>query len=108
MTNKVYAGGARNIGIDYPIESEYTQFIDGDDLLYSNKSLDILHDHLKDLNTDILVFNWVRTKENSLECIKSEASDKTLSSLLNRLGNCPWNGAPLHTIRSSMVEKFIE
>ena len=39
LFEKVYAGGARNVGIDYPIDSEYTQFIDGDDLLYSNNSL---------------------------------------------------------------------
>ena len=54
------------------------------------------------------MFNWVRTKENSLECVKSEAYGKSLSESLDMLGNCPWNGAPLHTIRSSMVERFIE
>jgi glycosyltransferase involved in cell wall biosynthesis len=38
-TKKIYAGGCRNIGLDYNIKSEYTYLIDSDDWLYNNDVL---------------------------------------------------------------------
>ena len=43
LKEKRYAGGARNEGIDYPIDSEYTWFIDSDDWLYDENVLKRLH-----------------------------------------------------------------
>jgi hypothetical protein len=58
MDKKLNAGGARNIGIDYDIDSEYMWFIDGDDFIYSDNSLMKAYENLKDLKTDILLFKW--------------------------------------------------
>lgn len=46
---KRYAGGCRNIGIDYPLDCEYYYFMDSDDYLYSNKSLEKVYNASKDL-----------------------------------------------------------
>lgn len=54
---KRYAGGCRNIGIDYPLDCEYMYFVDSDDYLYSNDSLKIMYINLQD-KPDILLFNW--------------------------------------------------
>lgn len=39
--HRVYNGGARNWGIRYPIESKYTLFLDSDDWLRYDTSLEI-------------------------------------------------------------------
>lgn len=46
VTEKLYAGGCRNIGINWPISSQYTLFIDSDDWLYDNNVLQQLHDEI--------------------------------------------------------------
>jgi glycosyltransferase involved in cell wall biosynthesis len=43
LDEKKYAGGARNAGIDFPVECEYYYFLDSDDMLASSDSLSILH-----------------------------------------------------------------
>ena len=47
---KRYNGGGRNVGIDYPIESKYTLFIDDDDVFYSNDCFQKLYDKICDKN----------------------------------------------------------
>lgn len=37
VDEKMYAGGCRNIGMDWPVESEYTWFLDSDDWLASDR-----------------------------------------------------------------------
>ena len=41
---KRYNGGGRNVGIDYPIESRYTLFIDDDDIFDSPNCFEELHE----------------------------------------------------------------
>lgn len=43
-SKKIYAGGCRNIGIDFAVESKYTVFIDSDDWLYERHTLQKIHD----------------------------------------------------------------
>jgi glycosyltransferase involved in cell wall biosynthesis len=54
---KRYAGGCRNIGIDYPVECEYVYFIDSDDYLYSDMSLRKIYDALGE-KPDMLLIGW--------------------------------------------------
>lgn len=107
MDKKLNAGGARNIGIDYDIDSEYMWFIDGDDFIYSDNSLMKAYENLKDLKTDILLFKWQRIYEKN-ESTTFNGSDTLFEKWKYRLANCPWNGAPLHITKSSIVQKFIE
>ena len=46
MLDKVYNGGARNIGINYPIESEYTLFLDSDDWYDNNEVLEDIYNKI--------------------------------------------------------------
>lgn len=46
LDKKGYAGAARNKGIDYPIDSEYTWFIDSDDWIYDVSVLGRLHNNI--------------------------------------------------------------
>lgn len=39
VKEKSLAGKCRNIGIDYPINSQYTLFVDADDMLNGNNAL---------------------------------------------------------------------
>ena len=43
-SKKLYAGGCRNVGIDFAIESKYMMFIDSDDWLYEKHTLQKIHD----------------------------------------------------------------
>ena len=43
---KRYNGGGRNVGIDYPIESEYTLFIDNDDWFERDTCFKEIHDKI--------------------------------------------------------------
>lgn len=43
---KLYNGGARNIGIMWPIESEYTLFLDSDDWYKNDNVLEKIHDKI--------------------------------------------------------------
>lgn len=43
MEYKVYNGGARNVGLRYPINSEYTLFLDSDDWYCSDNILEEIH-----------------------------------------------------------------
>lgn len=43
LKKKGYAGAARNKGLDYPIDSDYTWFIDSDDWIYDKNVLYTIH-----------------------------------------------------------------
>lgn len=56
--HRVYNGGARNWGIRYPIESKYTLFLDSDDWLRYDNSLEIIHDRLVKNHVDCLSLSY--------------------------------------------------
>jgi hypothetical protein len=60
MDKKGHEGGARNKGIDYPIDCEYYYFVDSDDYLYSQDVLNNLYEHLKYKNIDILIAKMIQ------------------------------------------------
>lgn len=56
--HKVFNGGARNLGIRYKIESEYTLFLDSDDWFATDKALEIIHDKLIENPVDCLSLSY--------------------------------------------------
>lgn len=46
LDKKGYAGAARNKGIDYPIDSEYTWFIDSDDWVHDESVFEYVHKNI--------------------------------------------------------------
>ncbi len=50
LTEKKYNGGSRNVGIKYPIESEYTLFLDSDDWFEDIECLQTIHDTIVNNN----------------------------------------------------------
>lgn len=63
---KGHEGGSRNVGIEYPLDSCYTYFVDGDDYLYSNDVLKTVYATAKSLSYDVLLVNMMQT----YDCIK--------------------------------------
>ena len=51
---KRYNGGSRNVGIDYPIKSNYTLFIDNDDYFYSNDCFQTIYDKIQETQADLI------------------------------------------------------
>lgn len=57
---KRYNGGSRNVGIDYPIDSFYTLFIDNDDIFENERCFEILSTLIKKTNyPDCVNLNYI-------------------------------------------------
>lgn len=75
---KLWNGGTRNVGIDYPLESIYTLFLDSDDWLYDKNTLELLHNFIEDnqrpdcitLSYNCIVGNAVHYQELVRDTIK--------------------------------------
>ena len=101
LKTKGYAGAARNFGIDFPIQSEYTWFIDSDDRLASNDVLDKMHKRIvADKFPDALRCSYAYEMLNKTVPVKT---------VLNVDAIMHDGGAPFKTcIRSSFRQHFIE
>ena len=104
---KLYAGGCRNAGIDFPVESEYTCFVDSDDYYSSQDSLKILYDSVKDGVPDVLLFDWERDVAGRISRI-SVRQDIEEVVRNGKLAMCYWNASWSRISRSSMTERFLE
>ena len=72
---KRYNGGSRNVGIDYPIESEYTLFIDNDDVFASDDCFEELHKAILDNNRpDLINLDYIYD-DGTKHYIKLERND---------------------------------
>jgi glycosyltransferase involved in cell wall biosynthesis len=56
---KRYNGGSRNVGIDYPIDSEYTLFIDNDDVFDSPDCFQALYDKCEGTKADCITLPYI-------------------------------------------------
>ena len=57
---KRYNGGSRNVGIDYPIDSKYTLFIDNDDIFENERCFEILSTLIEKTNyPDCVNLNYI-------------------------------------------------
>lgn len=99
---KRYNGGTRNVGIDFPIDSEYTLFIDSDDWLHDNKVLEKLHKHLLKNPVDCLTLPYYIQHKTYGELFPLKRNDvKTL--VFDACGAC-WTKC----IKTNLIKKFPE
>lgn len=103
---KRYAGGCRNIGIDYPLDCEYYYFMDSDDYLYSITSLEKIYNAAKDLKNDIILFNWARQFNNSIKTYNFNSFEQIIKSY--KLLNNNWNAAWSRCVKAKLIQKFLE
>ena len=102
LKEKRYNGGARNVGIDYPIESEYTLFLDSDDWFYKNDALERIHKHLKNNPVDCLTLPYHIVRDGSEGDFPLRRNDvKTL--VWDACGAC-WTKC----IKTKLIRKFPE
>lgn len=102
LKEKRYNGGTRNVGIDYPIESEYTLFLDCDDWFHDEDVLKNLHKHLKKNPVDCLTLSYFIVYDNFEEMLPLKRNDrKTL--VWDACGAC-WTKC----IKSKLIKKFPE
>ena len=107
MKAKGHEGGARNAGINYKyILSKYTYFVDGDDMLYSKQSLQILYDNLKNNDLDILLFNMIQL----INGIYVQHGNKNEVFIENSKNNAltKWNSASAKIVKSTFITPFLE
>lgn len=100
---KWLAGKCRNWGIDYPIESEYTLFIDSDDMYYGSDALQTIYDNLNN-QLDVLIYNYFILKNgNKIQLPYIQFNPKS-----NALANTAFNSAWSKAIKSSKMKRFLE
>ena len=102
-TKKLYIGGARNYGLHYALESEYTLYMDNDDWFDSQTVLDELHKHLVKHNyPDCARLPYVCLRENNRNYVG--LSENNPKDLVNSLYIAPWTKC----VKSSLVVDFPE
>lgn len=105
---KLFAGGCRNIGIDYELSSKFTWFIDGDDFLHDNHVLEAIYNGINmHPNHDMYTFKYkIISSDKNNGQIYSWNIDLTNKNFLycNNMIKVPW----LKVIKSNLVEKFQE
>ena len=100
---KWLAGKCRNFGIDYPIESEYTLFIDADDMYNGHQALQKIYDNVKD-KPDVLIYRYEILKNGKLLKLPQRKFNAKSDTLANTAFNSSWSKA----IKSSKMKKFLE
>jgi len=102
LKEKRYNGGARNVGIDYPIESKYTLFLDSDDWFYTNDVLKKIYKHLKKKPVDCLTLPYhIVYKESEADFPLKRNDIKSL--VWSECGAC-WTKC----IKTELIRKFPE
>ena len=102
LDKKRYNGGARNVGIDYPIESKYTLFLDSDDWFYTNDVLKKLYFFLKERPVDCVSLPYHIVYPNF------EEDFPLLRNTIRDLVFDPCGACWTKCIKSNLVRKFPE
>lgn len=102
LNEKRYNGGARNVGIDYPIESKYTLFLDSDDWFYDKDVLKKLHKFLKKHPVDCVNLPYHIQYKGYEEDYPLERND------IKTLVNDPCGACWTKCIKSELIRKFPE
>ena len=99
---KVYNGGARNLGIRYSVPSKYTLFLDSDDWLRYDKSLEIIHDRLESNPVDCLSLSYQLIYDNSTDEHHLKRNDRR-TLVWDDCGAC-WT----KVIKTELIKEFPE
>ncbi len=100
---KLYNGGARNVGIRYNVPSEYTLYLDNDDWLDSEDSLQALHDTAEENGKPDfirLAYCHLAGEEKTYVYL----TDDNPKDLVNSIYVAPWTKC----IKTSLVVEFPE
>ena len=108
LKEKRYAGGARNEGIDYPIDSEYTWFIDSDDWLYDENVLKRIYDTATNNDfPDLITCSFQRIKMKSNEKIFETIHESDNFYSIIRRGFAPWRFCYRSSIKCRFTENVV-
>lgn len=103
LDEKRYNGGTRNVGIQTPILSDYTLFLDNDDWFYNDKVLERINDTiLKNNNPDCISLSYRFEMGVGGQDVVLERN--TPQELVNSLYIAPWTKC----IKSSLIQLFPE
>lgn len=103
---KLYAGGCRNAGMEYPLESEYTCYVDSDDYLLTDRSLEILKTAVEKAGKPGLVlFNWVKDLGGGKMFRKNFPDYR---SMLSKMANSLWCAGWTRLTKTEFAEPFLE
>ena len=96
-TNRLQAGGARNVGMK-EASGEYIIFLDSDDYLNNNNVLKELDKLIKD--EDLIYFNYVMDKYGEISTVLDVDGD-----ISERIEKSRFLGAPTKCFKKSLIEK---
>lgn len=99
---KLFNGGARNMGIKLPIESEYTIFVDSDDCLKDKNCLKDLYDFIVETNfPDCLRIQYDIEHHGNQTCVV-RLDDDTLEKLVHSIFVACWT----KVIKTDLIVPF--
>lgn len=101
--SKWLAGKCRNFGIGYPINSEYTLFVDADDMLDGTYALQKIYDKLKK-RPDVLLYSYSILRGNK----KTRCHFQKFNQKSTNLANTPFNSSWSKAIKTSRLKTFLE
>jgi glycosyltransferase involved in cell wall biosynthesis len=103
LKEKAYNGGARNRGIEYPIESKYTVFLDSDDWFKDEKVLEEIHKTIEENNYPDCVSLSYNCLVGETEYYQPQIRN-TPKELVDSLYVACWT----KVIKTELIEKFPE
>jgi len=103
LEEKRYNGGTRNVGIQAPLYSDYTLFLDNDDWFYNNKCLELINETiLKNDKPDCVSLSYRFEMGVGGQDVVLERN--TPQELVNSLYIAPWTKC----IKSELIQPFPE
>jgi glycosyltransferase involved in cell wall biosynthesis len=97
-TNRLQAGGARNLGLKNA-NGEYIIFLDSDDYLHDNKVLEDLNNLISD--EDLIFFNYEMDKYGEISNVLDVDGD-----IYERIAKSTFLGVPTKCFKKSLIENL--
>ena len=108
---KRYNGGSRNVGIDYPIKSEYTLFIDNDDWFYNKDCFQLIHDKIENSNYPDCVsigYYYYETNMSYIRTIRNTPEELVKSSNVACWTKCIKSELIVHFPENTLFEDIVQ